>query len=101
MTEVPTEASLQRNLICSRYSNKNRPATQLGFRVRLTSTPKTTGAEGIAFDKESISKNTGERTMAKVKLNSIRVKWTQNQNKTQTMPVTSVKVIRTSDKSGY
>jgi hypothetical protein len=41
-------------------------------------------AEGIALDKVSISKNSGQRTLAKLKLNSMWGKWAQNQNKTQT-----------------
>jgi len=40
-------------------------------------------AEGIALDKTSISKNAGQRTLAKLKLNSIWGKWAQNQNETQ------------------
>jgi hypothetical protein len=39
-------------------------------------------AEGIALDKASISKNAGQRTLAKPKLNSMWDKWAQNQNKT-------------------
>jgi hypothetical protein len=45
-------------------------------------------AEGIALDKASISKNAGQRTLAKLKLNSMWGKWAQNQNKTQTTLVT-------------
>jgi hypothetical protein len=48
-------------------------------------------AEGIALDKASISKNAGQRTLAKVTLNSIWGKWAQIQNRTQTTLVTSVK----------
>jgi hypothetical protein len=48
-------------------------------------------AEGIALDKASISKNAGQRTLAKLKLNSMWGKWAQNQNKTQTTLVTSEK----------
>jgi len=48
-------------------------------------------AEGIALDKASISKNAGQRTLAKLKLNSMCGKWAQNQKKTQTTLVTSVK----------
>jgi hypothetical protein len=48
-------------------------------------------AEGIALDKASISKNAGQRTLAKLKLNSMWGKWAQNQNKTQTSLVTSEK----------
>jgi len=49
------------------------------------------GAEGIALDNASISKNAGQRTLVKLKLNSMWGKWAQNQNKTQTTLVTSVK----------
>jgi hypothetical protein len=42
-------------------------------------------AEGIQLDRVSIAKNSGQRTLAKLKLNSMWGKWTQNQNKTQTM----------------
>jgi hypothetical protein len=48
-------------------------------------------AEGIALDKASISKNAGQRTLTKLKLNSVWGKWAQNQNKTQTTLVTSEK----------
>jgi len=48
-------------------------------------------AAGIVLDKASISKNAGKRTLAKMKLNSMWGKWAQNQNKTQTTLVTSVK----------
>ena len=40
--------------------------------------------EGIALDKASISKNAGQRTLAKLKLNSMWGISAQNQNKTQT-----------------
>jgi hypothetical protein len=58
-------------------------------------------AEGIALDKTSLSKNSGQRTLAKLKLNSMWGKWAQNQNKTQTTLVTSEKVLRAFNKSGY
>jgi hypothetical protein len=48
--------------------------------------------EGISLDKASISKNSGQRTLAKLKLNSMWDKWAQKQNKTQTTLVTSEKV---------
>jgi hypothetical protein len=48
-------------------------------------------AEGIALDKPSISKNPGQRTLANLKLMSMWGKWAQNQKKTQTTLVTSVK----------
>ena len=48
-------------------------------------------AEGISLDKASISKNAGQRTLAKLKLNSMWGKWAQNQNKTQVSVVTSEK----------
>ena len=48
-------------------------------------------AEGIALDKASIFKNAGQRTLAKLKLNSMWGKWAQNQNKSQTSLVTSEK----------
>jgi hypothetical protein len=48
-------------------------------------------SEGIALDKASISKNSGQRTLAKLKLNSMWGKWAQNQNKTQTTIVDSEK----------
>jgi len=35
-------------------------------------------AEGIALDKASISKNSGQRTSAELKLNSMCSKWAQN-----------------------
>jgi len=47
--------------------------------------------EGIALDKASISKNSGQRTSAKLKLNSMWGNWAQNQNKTQTTIVVSKK----------
>ena len=37
-------------------------------------------SEGIVLDKASISKNAGQRTLAKLKLNSMWGKWAQNQN---------------------
>jgi len=46
-------------------------------------------AEGIALDKVSISKNSGQCTLEKLKLNSMWGKWAQNQNKTQTTIVNS------------
>jgi hypothetical protein len=48
-------------------------------------------AEGIALDKASILKNPGQRTLVKLKLNSMWDKWAQNQNKTQPSLVTSAK----------
>jgi len=48
-------------------------------------------AEGIALNKASISKNSGQRTSANLKLNSMWGKWPQNQNKTQTTIVNSEK----------
>ena len=50
-------------------------------------------AEGIALNKASISKNAGQRTLAKLKLNSMWGKLAQNQNKTQTTIVDSEKEI--------
>jgi len=55
-------------------------------------------AEGIALDKASISKNECQMSLANLQLNSMWGKWAQNQNKTHTTLVTS---IRASDKSGY
>jgi len=48
-------------------------------------------AKEIALDKASILKKAGQRTLAKLKLKSMWGKWAQNQNKTQTTLVTSVK----------
>jgi len=48
-------------------------------------------AEGIALDKASISKNSGQRTLAKLQLNSTWGNWAQNQNKTQTTMINSEK----------
>jgi len=48
-------------------------------------------SEGIALDKASISKNSGQRTLAKLKLKSMWGKLAQNQNKTQTTIVDSEK----------
>jgi len=48
-------------------------------------------SEGIALDKASISKNSGQRTLAKINLNSMWGKWAQNQNKPQTTIVDSEK----------
>jgi len=48
-------------------------------------------AEGIAVDKASISKNAGQRTLAKLKWNSMWGKWAQNQNNTQSTIVDSEK----------
>ena len=39
--------------------------------------------------RRAISKNAGQRTLAKLKLNSMWGKWAQNQNKTQTTIVNS------------
>jgi hypothetical protein len=39
----------------------------------------------------SISKNAGQRSLAKLKLNSLWGKWAQNQNKTLTALITSEK----------
>ena len=50
-------------------------------------------AEGIALDKASISKNAGQRTLAKLKLNSMWGKWAQNQRR-QTTIINSDKVLR-------
>jgi hypothetical protein len=50
-------------------------------------------AEGIALHKASISKNSGQRNLAKLKLNSMWGKWAQNQNKTQATIVESKKEI--------
>jgi len=50
-------------------------------------------AEGIALDKASFSKNAVQMTLAKLKLNLMRGKCAQNQNKIQTTLVTSVKVL--------
>ena len=47
--------------------------------------------EGIALDKASISENARQRTLATLKLNSMSGKWAQNQNKTQTNFLTSLK----------
>jgi hypothetical protein len=58
-------------------------------------------AEGIALDKASISKNAGQRTLAKLKLNSMWVKRAQSQNKTQTSIVNSARAIRAYNQSGY
>jgi len=41
-------------------------------------------AEGIALDKASIFKNAGQRSLSKLKLNSMWGKWAQNENNTQT-----------------
>ena len=49
-------------------------------------------SERIALDKASISKNSGQRSLANLKLNSIWSKWAQNQNKSQTTIVELVKV---------
>jgi hypothetical protein len=48
-------------------------------------------SEGIALVTLPISKNAGQHTFAKLKLNSMSGKWAQNQNKTQTSLVTSDK----------
>jgi hypothetical protein len=48
-------------------------------------------AEGIVLDMAPISKNAGQRNLAKLKLNSMWDKWAQNQNKNETNPVTSEK----------
>jgi hypothetical protein len=48
-------------------------------------------AEGITLDKASISKNAGQRTVAKLKLYSMWGKWAQNQKKPQTTLVNSEK----------
>ena len=43
------------------------------------------------MDKASISKNAGQKTLAKLKLTSMWGKWAKNQNKTQTILLTSLK----------
>ena len=48
-------------------------------------------AEGITLDKASISKNAEQRTLAKLKMNSMWGNWGQNQNKTQATIVNSEK----------
>jgi hypothetical protein len=48
-------------------------------------------AEGIVLDKASIFKNAGQRTLTKLKLNSMWGKFAQNSNKTQTTIVNSAK----------
>jgi len=48
-------------------------------------------AEGIALDMALISKNFGQATLEKLKLNSMWGKWAQNQNKTQTTLLNSEK----------
>jgi hypothetical protein len=48
-------------------------------------------AEGIVLDKASIFKNAGQRTLAKLKLNSMWGNFAQNSNKTQTTIVDSAK----------
>jgi hypothetical protein len=50
-------------------------------------------AEGISLDKASINKNSGQRTLAKLKLNSMWGKWEQNQNKTQHSLLTLERVL--------
>jgi len=47
--------------------------------------------ERIYLDKASISKNAEQRSLAKLKLNSMWSKWAQNQTKTQTNIVDSEK----------
>ena len=42
-------------------------------------------AEGSALEKAPISKNAGQRTLAKLKLNSMWGKWAQNQKNQTTM----------------
>ena len=49
-------------------------------------------AEEIAIDKASVSKNAVQRTLAKLKLNSMWGKWASNQNKTQTIVVDTERV---------
>ena len=46
-------------------------------------------SEGIALDKATISKKSFQRTLAKLKLNSLWGKWNQNQNNTQITTVES------------
>ena len=77
-------------VICSWNWNRNRPAThpEADKDKYIDDYQR---AEGIALDKASISKNAGQRTLAKLKLNSKWGKWAQNKNKTQTTLVTSVK----------
>jgi hypothetical protein len=48
-------------------------------------------AERITLDKASISKNAGQKTLAKLELNSMWGKWAENQNKTHTTIVDSEK----------
>jgi len=58
-------------------------------------------AEVISLDKASISKNKGQRTLEKLKLNAMWGKWDENQKKNQTTLDLSETVIRACDKSGY
>jgi hypothetical protein len=58
-------------------------------------------AEGIALDKASILKNAGQRTLAKLKLNSMWGKFAQNANKTQTTIINLARVLRAFNQSGY
>lgn len=46
--------------------------------------------EGIKPERASISKNAGQRTLAKLKLNYMWCKWAQKQNDTQTTVVSSM-----------
>ena len=48
-------------------------------------------AEGIALDKASIFINSGQRTLVKLKFNTMWGKWAQKQNKAQTTIVNSKK----------
>jgi len=48
-------------------------------------------AEGIVIDKTSISKNAGQRTLAKIRLKSMWGKWAQKLNKNKTTIVISEK----------
>jgi len=50
-------------------------------------------AEGIALDKASISKNAGQRNLAKLQLTSVCAKWAHNQKTFQTTIVNSKKYI--------
>jgi hypothetical protein len=57
--------------------------------------------EGIALDKQSIFKNAGQRTLAKLKLNSMLRKWAQNQTKPRQRFYFREIFYKALDKSGY
>ena len=91
LLQTPIQVFSQSTWTCFWNWNKNHPAIHPGFREEDKDKyiEDYRRAEGITLEKASISKNEGQRTLAKLKLNSMWGKWVQNQNNTQTTIVNS------------